>query len=304
MPSQEDILKQINKIIEEAAEKFNDRIPGWTDRIWRQLQVLFKQIDTKGDKITPSVKNLRLIGTIGRKLEKIIVDKEYLSDVKNYIKAFNDITTYQNQYFQSLENEFKPTPLLQAIREQAVNSAIEGLTEAGLGDMKNNIKSTLLKNITTGGSYTELMKTMSGMVSDNNKSESSFSTKIRTYTITSIAQYSRNYSQTVAEGLNFKWFQYVGSVITTTRCFCHAMVKKRYFHKSEIPDIIKGDFDEFRERECEINDNTDLPDGLIKGTNISNFMTYAGGWNCQHSIFPVPPSAVPQELRDKFKDVP
>lgn len=302
MASQEEILDQINKIVNDAAETFNNKIIGWQDRIWGQLQRLLKQIDTKSDTITPSVKNLRLIGTIGRKLQKLIVDKQYLSDVKDYVQAFNDITKYQNQYFNTLQEKFKPTPLLQAIREQAIGSTIEGLTEAGLTDLKTNIKTTLLKNITTGGSYKELMKSMAGIVTNTNKSEASFSTKIKTYTITSVAQYSRNYSQTVSEGLNFRWYQYVGSTITSTRCFCHAMVKKRFFHKSEIPDIIKGNFEEFQEMSCGLSDSTELPDGMFKDTNVSNFMTYAGGWNCQHSIFPVPDSFVPKVLREKFKD--
>ncbi len=124
----------------------------------------------------------------------------------------------------------------------------------------------------------------------------------KTATITSIAQYSRQYSQTVAQGLNFRWYQYVGSTITTTRCFCLAMVEKRYFHVSEVPALLKGNFEEFEEKECEINGKTKLPDGMIPGTNVSNFFTLAGGWNCQHSIFPVPDSLVPKELKDKFKD--
>lgn len=300
MATAESIIDQINKIVEGAAEDFNKKLPGVNDRVWQEVQGLLKALETKGDKIIPSISNLRLVGNIGRKLLKIIVNKDYKDDVKSFLKAFNEIATLQNQYFGLLEDKFKPTALLQAIREDAISSTLEGLTDAGIKDAIGAIKQTLRQNITTGGSYKELMKTMSGAISNEGPSGGVIDSKIKTYTTTSIAQYSRNYNQTIAEGLQFEWYQYVGSTITTTRCFCQAMVKKRYFHKSEIPDLIQGRFDEFKDTECEINRKTGLPDGMISGTNVSNFATYAGGWNCQHSIFPVPSRQVPKKLLERF----
>lgn len=298
----EQILEKINKLVEQSAEKFNAKVPGMQDRVWKEVQLLLKGLDLKGDRIAPSVKNLKLAGTVSRKLLKIIVNKEYREDLKEYLKAFDEITKLQNQYFTLIESRFKQTALLKAIRQEAINSTLDGLTEAGLSGIIGNIRKTLQQNVTTGGSYKDLMKTMSGQLTDTSAGDGVISRNVKTYTITSVAQYARNYSQTVSEGLKFEWYQYVGSVITTTRCFCHAMVKKRYFHVSEIPDLLAGRFDEFEERDCEINGKTDLPDGMIKGTNVSNFLTYAGGWNCQHSIFPVPESWVPKALVDKFKN--
>lgn len=297
----EEILKKIDKLVEQSAAKFNSKLPGIQDRVWAEVQALLKGLDLKDDKIVASVKNLKLVGNIGRKLLKIIIDKQYKADVKEYLKAFNEITDLQNQYFMLLELKFKQTPLLKAIRMEAINSTLEGLTEAGLSGITGNIKKTLQQNVTTGGSYKELMKTMSGQLTNTSSGEGLLARNVKTYTITSVAQYSRNYSQTVSEGLNIDWYQYVGSTITTTRCFCHAMVKKRYFHRTEIPDLLAGNFKEFEERDCELNRKTDLPDGMIKGTNVSNFLTYAGGWNCQHSIFPVPASWVPKKNRDMIK---
>lgn len=307
MASQQEILKKIQDIVEKSAEDFNSTIPRWEKKILQELQGLLKNIDTKGDKIIPSVKNLRYVGDITRKLDRLILnDEDYKAEVKKYISSFNEISNLQNQYFNLLLGKFKATPLLQAIRETAIQTTLDGLSEVGISRIFGNIKQTLQNNVTTGGSYRKLMEVMAGQVTNTPQgftgpANGSLGGQIKTYTITSIAQYSRNYAQTVAAGLNFTWFQYVGSTITTTRCFCHAMTKKRYFHKSEIPDIIAGRFDEFRELACALNEDTDLPQGMFKGTNASNFMTYAGGWNCQHSIFPVPDSAVPQALREKFK---
>lgn len=304
MAKLKELIAGINKIIIESANKFNSTLPNVELKISDGIKNVLKDLDLNGNTIVPSVKNLRLVSGINKKLLRVIVDKDYKANVQEYLNAFNDITKLQNQYYSALEASFKPTKLLQAIREEAINGALQGLTEAGLTSSLADIKTTLIQNITTGGNYADLMKAFStGSTVTPGLSTSAiakFSQQIKTTTITSVAQYSRNYSHTIAEGLNFRWYQYVGSTITTTRCFCFAMTEKRYFHRDEIPDIIAGNFKEFEKRKCELNPKTKLPDGFIAGTNTSNFMTYAGGWNCQHSIFPMPDSAVPADLRAKF----
>lgn len=300
--TKEEILEKITELVEESASLFGSKLDKVQKRVWDDLQLLLKKIDIDGDRIVPSVANLKIIGDISRKLLKGIVNKEYKEDVKEYIKSFNGISSLQNQYYKILENEFKPTALLQAVREEAVRSTLENLTQIIPDAEIGRVKNILRQNITGGGSYRDLMKTMSSTVIGDEQSGGLLKPQLKTYTVTSVAQYSRNYSQIAASGLNFEWYQYVGSVITTTRCFCHAMVKKRFFHVSEIPDIIKGNFKEFEDMECEISSSTDLPDGMIKGTNVSNFMTLAGGWNCQHSIYPVTKSLVPKDVRDRFKE--
>lgn len=300
MAREEDILKQITKVVEDSAEKFNNSLPSHQKRVFEELKEILKDLDVKGGRIVSSVKNLKLISGINKKLEKIIFDKTYKNDLKEYVSAFNEITSLQNKYFTSLEDTFKPTALLQQIREQAIEFTIEGMNEMVKGAFSQPVRRVLQENITGGGSYKDLMEIMSGqIVTDDQYLRSS---NVKTFTITSVAQYARNYSHTVAEGLSFEWYQYVGSTIDTTRCFCHAMVKKRFFHKSEVPDLLKGEFEEFEDRECGINEKTELPEGMIKGTNPTNFFTLAGGWNCQHSIFPVPESRVPIEIRNKFKN--
>jgi len=297
------LIKEISDLVESTAERFNGKVPALQQRILDEILVLLKDLDTKGDTIAATVKNVRLIGDINRKLQRIIFDEGYKKQVEDYLKSFNEISTLQNQYFTATLGEFKPSKVLQAIREQSIQFTLDGLTESGLtANVIEPIKGILQKSITTGGSYKELTETLRTNLTNTDQGDGIMSRYLKTYTTTSVSQYSRNYSQTVAEGLNFRWYRYVGSNTETTRCFCLAMTEKHFFHKSEIPDILAGIFPEFKDQECSLNSKTGLPEGMIKGTNTSNFMTYAGGWNCQHSIFPVPDSAVPQALRDKFKD--
>lgn len=298
-----EIIKKIDDLVEGSAKAFNDKTPALQKRIYEEIVVLLKDLELKGERIATTVKNIKAIGSINRRLEKIIFDKGYREQVKEFLKVYNEIASAQNQYFKQVEDKFKPTKLLQAVREVSINSTLDGLTEAGLtANVIDPIKNMLQKSITTGGSYKELAETVRVNLTDDETGDGLMTRYLKTYTTTSVAQYSRNYSQTVAEGLQFRWFRYTGSNMETTRCFCRAMTEKEYFHRSEIPDLLKGEFPEFEKLDCELNSKTGLPAGMINGTNVSNFMTNAGGWNCQHSIFPVPDSAVPQELREKFKD--
>lgn len=298
----DNIIESVNELIQSSTDKFNGKVPGMQEKVLDELSSLIKDLDTKGDKISASVKNLKLISKILKKLEKVIIDSDYKADVKEYASAFKQISSLQNQYFSSIEESFKPTALLQTIRDQTINTVVENLAGSGFKDgVLSPIKSILMQNITTGGSYKDMMKTLSTNLTDTDSGEGIMSRYLKTTVVTSVAQYSRQYSHTVAEGLQFEWYQYVGSTMETTRCFCHAMLEKQYFHKSEIPDILKGNFPEYKEMTCKTNSNTGLPEGMIKGTNVSNFITYAGGYNCQHSIFPVPESMVPKSIRDMIK---
>lgn len=297
------IINQINDLVENSANSFNGKVPALQQRVLDEINVLLKDLTLKGGRIQANIANVRLVGIISRKLQKLIFDEGYKSDVTEYLKAFKSISTLQNQYFKALNERYKPTKMLEAVKADSINSTLDGLTEAGLkSNVLDPIKKMLNQSVTTGGSYKELQDMLRVNLTDDDTGDGIMSRYLKTYTVTSVSQYSRNYSQTASQGLNFKWFRYTGSNIKTTRCFCLAMTKKEFFHISEIPALLAGDFPEFQAQECQIYSKTGLPDGMINGTNVSNFNTLAGGWNCQHGIYPVPDAFVPQALRDKFKE--
>jgi hypothetical protein len=75
------------------------------------------------------------------------------------------------------------------------------------------------------------------------------------------------------------------------------LTKKRFVHKSEIPELLKGHIDGHK---CKIYEATGLPMGMIEGTTAENFIVYRGGYNCGHELIPVNEAAVPKEIRAKF----
>lgn len=307
MPDFSDIIKQIDK----AIEKFNSKIPAAQKRAYEGIADELKRLDTKNGKIKTTVANLKVIQSIKNKLNRLIVTPEYLKDVKEFVTQFNEITKLQNEYWKSVEEKFTPRPLLREIRKQTIADTIKNLTESGIGaGVADPIASILRTNITTGGSYGQLTEQLREKML-NTTTEGSLQKYARQITTDSINQYNAQYTQAVSSDLGYEWFAYQGSEIMTSRPFCQAMVENnRYFHISQVPNLLKGldvegnklkykDNKTGDNKTVEIYEKTDLPHGFIPGTNVANFFVNRGGFFCGHQTRPVSERIVPLEVRER-----
>lgn len=298
----EGLVKDINNTIDNSIEKFNTSIPEIQKNILKEVSTLVKNLDYNGDNIAVTAKNMRVIGEITKKLRRIIFSTDYTDQLKDYLKAFTGVTTLQNSYMRSVLQEFKITPVLEQIKVQSIDATANSLTEQGItANVIDVIKGVLRRNITTGGTFNQLMDQVRDTILTNKSGEGILERYVKRITTDSLNQYSRNYLQTATEGSNLVWYRYSGSNIKTTRCFCLAMTEREWFHISEVPQLIKGNFPEFQEKDCAIYDKTGLPDGMVAGTNIANFLTYLGGYNCGHRAIPTPTVLVPKEIRERIK---
>src|SRR6187549_955518 len=130
MPDFQKILSQINQSI----NKFQRTIPDSQRLILEELQTKLRRLDLdeKGN-IKSTVDNIKVIGSIRNRLLGIILNDDYVKDVKEYVSAFRDVTNLQNEYWKSIEPTFKPRAILKEIRKQAVTDTVNKLTEAGIG---------------------------------------------------------------------------------------------------------------------------------------------------------------------------
>lgn len=299
MPDYSDILKAIEK----AIEKFNAKIPLAQKRMFDGIADELKRLDTSGGKIKTTVANLKVIQSIKNKLTKLVVTPEYIKDVKEFVGQFNEITKLQNAYWQSVEKDFTPRVLLKEIRKQAIGDTIKNLTASGIGSTISDQIATILRtNITTGGSYSQMTEQLREKIL-NTKTEGALAKYAKQITTDSLNQYSAQYTQTVSSDLGFEWFAYAGSDIVSTRPFCDAMTDMRYFHVTEIPRLLRADGLYYSKdgvkTKVPIYDKTDLPHGMIPGTNAANFQINRGGYNCGHQIRPVSERLVPVERREE-----
>ena len=293
--------------IDKGVIDFQDGIPEIQRRIYERLILFQKELQIQGGTITNSAKNIRLLSRIKSDLYDIILDDtDYLESVKSFAGLYEKIDSLNSAYFKALEKKFKPPTIVKEIRKQSVSLVLENLTEAGLeANLINPVREIINTYVTTGGSYaklaTELQNYITGYDSDAGRVEGQLQKYTRQITTDAINQYSATVNDVMTQDLGWEWYRYQGSNVRDTRTFCEALKKKKYFHRSELNRIIKGDFDEFRQLKGKIYDKTGLPQGMYDDTNTSNFMQYRGGYNCGHQAYPIPTALVPASVRAALK---
>ena len=287
------------KSIDAAIKAFNDKVPAHQQRIYKELLVLLKDLKTKNGKILNTVDNLKLIIKVRAKLKSIIATKEYKQDVSDFVDAYDEIGTLQNKYFSSFATKFKPMATLELVKQQSIETTKAYLLEGGVSQqIMPDIDQILLSNITGGGSYAELTEQLRKYITKTDN-EGALERYARQITTDSINQYSAAYTANISNHLGLEWYYYSNSLIPTSRPFCVHMRKDMpYFHKSEIPELLKGNINGHK---VPLYDKTGLPQGMYEGTNPTSFIVYRGGYNCGHQIVPVPETIVPQSAKNRIK---
>jgi len=295
-------MADFNKIIKEIKRSlsgFDKSIPALQGELYKQVLEEIKRLDTKGDKIAVTVKNLSVLNSIKNKLNRIILNPEYKGEIKEFVQTFNNVYSMQNEYWKSIEKTFKPRPLLKAIRNQAITDTFQSLTTQGISaNVSDAIIGILRQNITSGGSYKDLAEQLRQSLTNTPESKGILDRYVKVVANDSIQQFNRQYTQIVSSDLGYTWFRYMNTDIETTRCWCDAMTDKNYFHVSEVPDLILGKGLKCNGESVPIYKKTGLPYGMIDGTNAENVFIRAGGWNCRHSIQPVAQRQVPGNIRE------
>lgn len=296
----EQSIQEILKTIDNSIAGFQSSIPGIQKTVYDELQPILKELQIKNGKLLNNVSNLKLLGTLQNKLEKVILSAEYKSSVNNFIDSYSSLSSLNMNYFKQFNQKFTPSKTLPYIKELAVESTINSLVGQGMSEnVIRPIKDILTQNITSGGNYAKFNNELRDWVLGTGNDEGNIVKYTKQISTDAINQYNAQYHEAIAKDLQFNWGRYVGSNITTSRQFCVLLTKKQWVHKSELPGIIAGHIDN---ESCKLSKTTGLPYGMIPGTNADNFKVRRGGYNCGHQFFWVPDNVVPANLRDKFKD--
>lgn len=292
--------------MDEGVITFQEAIVKVQQRIYNKLLMFQKELVITNGTITNSAKNIKLLSSLKADLEYLIFeDTDFQDALDKFVKLYDVVTDWNNQYFKALEKKFSPPKIIEAVKAQSVSLVIDALSDSGMNaNFINPVREIINTYVTTGGSYTQLSKELdnyiNGYESEAGKIDGQMTKYTKQITTDAINQYTATINEITSSDLGWNWYKYVGSNIKTSRTFCIALTKKKYYHRSELPQIIKGNFTEFKELKGEIYDKTKLPQGMYDDTNTSNFPTYRGGYNCGHQAYPIPNSSVPQNLLKQF----
>ena len=296
------MVKEINNLtdlLDSAPDKFMSQIPAIERKMLNEINLLIKDLKIKDGRLVSNAENLKKVNAINKKLEKVIITKEYLKDLKEYASSFTKAANLANAYFKSVTADFKPTAYYKAIRDTAINNTIDSFTTTGINtNIIKPVSTMLMTAVTTGQGYTSLVESLRSSIVSSGDNIGSLSRYASTYTVTFLSQFTGQYMAAINNNLGFKWYRYVGGNIATTREFCHLMTKKEWIHESEFKTVLSGDIDG---QQVKMNERTGLPAGMIEGTDETSFPANVGGWGCRHQLYAVPDSIVPKELRQKFE---
>ena len=285
--------KILNKIVD-APDAFISDIPEIERNIYKNVLSLVKELKTdQFGKFIPSVENIKKVNEISLQLKKIVFSRDYLNSVKDFAKEFRNIQSLETLYFNLPKSKISRT-----ITDIAIDNTLEHLTGNGFSEtIIRSLRRTILTAVTSGGKFSDLSESLREELTGVEDRPGALSKYSRTYVTSAMAKFSAEHTKLITEDLNMEWFQYVGSNIETTREFCHHLTKKRYVHKSEIPEIVSGVIDGHH---CELGTNG-LPRGMFDDTTPETFEVNRGGWNCGHQLVPTKAIAVPKHIRDRIK---
>lgn len=291
-------IKQIIDTMESAIEAFQKGIPAIQKKAFSSILDELKDLETNSGRLLNSVQNLKKIGQLRNKLEKLIIGEGYTESVKKFIEAFDIVEGLQANYFAAFNQKFKPSKTLPIIKQLSVDRTINGLLGQGLqAAIVDRVGDILIQSTTSGGSYASLTEQLREHLTKTD-TDGSLERHTRTITTDALNQYAAQYQETVAQDLNLNWGRYIGSNLATTREFCELLTKKEWVHRSELATIVKGNIDGHA---CKLSKSTGLPLGMVPGTDASNFKIRRGGYNCGHQFFWTPDSAVPAEVKASVK---
>jgi len=294
-------IREIVNLINKNSEKWAKEMPAIENKLLDEIIALSNELELINNKIKPSINNIRLIIKIKEKLNKLIEKDEYKQSLKDIENTIGKITQLQNNYFNSVVNDFKVPKVLNEIDKQARQSIIEQLGINGISTaVLEPVKNILLKNVTGGGSKDDFIDEVRGYLTKTDGGDGKLTRYTSQIVTDSLNQYSRTYNQILTNDLGFEWFMYLGSNKETTRDFCRAVTEcddLEYIHVSQFKDLIKGNI---CGKEIPINEKTGLPNGMIEGTNEFNLYVNAGGYRCNHQFIGVPEDIVPERFLNKI----
>lgn len=226
-----------------------------------------------------------------------------MAGITQFAQYFGILQQQQNDYytahFPSLTLSTAAKQKHQLMKQLAVQNTMDALMGSGLkANVTDKLNDILLRAVTTNAKFSDLQEELRAHLLGKDGGQGAFARYATTYATTALSQFTGQNNKLLTDDLDCEWFMYVGSNKETTREFCSHLTAKKFVHRSEIPDLLKGKIDDYQ---CAIYPRTNLPYGMIEGTTPDNFQCNCGGWNCRHQLIPVADAVVPANLRNKFK---
>lgn len=288
--------KQIVTDIDEYVDSFSAKMTPIQESLYRRVELLLKDISVDADgNIKRTIGNLNLINKVKDELSSVIRKPEYQDLVVNIQDSLDEVNALQETYYTKIDPTFETPKVMGAIQEQAFDTSIVDLTEAGIQEnLVGEAVSILQQHVSEGSSFSTMQTQLKNFMIGNDEVDGKLVSYSRQIMSDTMHMTSRKYNALAVDDLGLEWYVYVGSEKPTSRPFCIAMLEKKWIHESELAKCASGNIP---------GEGKVSLEGLMPGTNGQNLIDRCGGYNCAHALIAVPAESVPKDIRQKFDKV-
>lgn len=278
---QDKIIEQLELNTDKAIEMLNGKVTAAQEEILSELNDFIYQLKYNADgTLNASVENLKIIDKYRVELNKL-VDNSGLSDaVQGFQDIYKDNSKIIDQYFSSIVGEYKNNEaLFNAILESNNQTVVDSLLGSGIdANFKQPLLDALKQSVTSGSNKAELKQVLDSFLKNNPDVPSTLSRYTSQIASDATTQFNSQLIDTIGSGLDLEYFYYKGTIIKDTRPFCIHCANEKYFTADELKKYVL--------QQSQLRGGKGWQ-GMIPGTNWSNFKIRRGGYNCRHYVIPV-----------------
>ncbi len=268
MPDKEKLLriiKQREKNITEIPRQFIDGMESTQSELYRELQTLVKEMDTKGNRLQNNRFNISMLNRMRDKFREWLRDAGYYEQITEFGKSYKTILDQADSYFMELGFEGTLTDRDLNTLRQITRDDLSFMRSRDK-DVLNTTYETIVNGIHSRRDWRDLDKALRDLHTDTKEARGLLKRYIGTYSNTAFAAFDRRVMQIKANQFNIDLFLFAGSSLKDSREFCMQRVDK-VFTRDEI--------NAWQEQQWQ---------GKKRGGNV---WIYLGGYNCTHSLNPI-----------------
>jgi len=275
-----DLSKEKLRRLTTVPDDFLAKIPRAESAIYDQVVELIGRLQVRNGSYVVNAKNLRIASDISSMLREILLASDYTTYVTVFAAEFDQQASINDKLFSKAFPEYTASELGAQVVNIAKRDAIDLLlNRASDTDFIAPLRDTIEQAVINGAGYQETVKAIRTFIEGNDDVDGALLRYSSQQAHDTFAIADRSYTSIVSEEIGATWFKYSGDEIDTTRPFCAARDNQFYYYK-EVESW--GDLSPWS--------------GQIPGTNSATIYSYAGGFNCRHSIMPVSLFAVPLDV--------
>jgi hypothetical protein len=261
-------------------DEFLARIPKAESELYDAIIEIIAQMEVRGGSFVINAANLEYAAQVGELLKEALLTTDYIDAVTEFAREFDTQVGINDELFSKTFPGFTTSEIglqsVQIAKREAVDLLLNSAYDTGV---IQPLRETLEQAVINGSGFRESLKSIREFIEGDPEKEGALLRYSKTYAHDQFAISDRAYTSIVSEEVDADWFFYSGDEIDTTRPFCAAR-DNQYFHYKEVESW--GDLSPWA--------------GQIPGTNPSTIYSYAGGYNCRHSILPVSVFSVPKDV--------